>query len=114
MSETGEKVIAKVRELVVANPDFIYESPLGEGSCVNVYEGKGSCLIGQALFDLGIIDASIETDRVNGSGIYSVIRKFELDISEPEANWLATVQSCQDCGLAWADAISHAEQENLL
>lgn len=117
MSEVGQKIIAKVKEKAAATPDFVYEPPrpdaaFGKGTCVNVLDGKGSCIIGQALFDLGLIDASLEADEEhNGSDAGRLIEHLGLAVDRGEVTWLKDVQFWQDRQDTWAFAVQHANEK---
>lgn len=109
MSELGEKIIAEVRRLVAEKPEYVYQQPFG--MCVYVSGGCGSCLIGQALFNLGLIDASLERTIHNGATAFGLIEHLGLDIENTELVWLRNVQFAQDSHAPWGEAVNHADDE---
>lgn len=110
MSERGQKLINEVRMVAAKNPDFTYEEPTGAASCVYVHEGRPSCLIGHALWNLGHIDSSIEGKRfggnyVNGEDVRVVLSWLNLEIDQSEKDWLERVQVRQDNGEPWGHCV---------
>jgi hypothetical protein len=121
MSEIGQQVINAVRSKAAQNPTFVYKNPglswsnaLGPGPfCVYVKDGCPSCLIGQGLWDLKLIDASLENHEYNSVGADDLLAWLDttqdvtLDVDEIE--WLVQVQAAQDAEKPWAEAISFAD-----
>lgn len=120
MTEIGQKIIAKVREIASADPDFIYRSPTG-AACLYVHKGEPSCLIGQALWQLGLIDGEIEsapsvlvagrsfTTQPNKAWVTDLLPHLDILVSESEGKWLKTVQDRQDDLHPWGMAIEVAD-----
>lgn len=105
MSELGEKLIGTVREVVAERPDFVYEPGAG---CVYVHNGQPSCLLGHALWRLGLITADL-SPMTNGLGITAGIPGLE-SLDQSELNWLDLAQGEQDLGSDWAHALVVAER----
>lgn len=112
MSVLGQQLISSVRAHAAEKPDFIYESPEGD-SCVYVYAGCPSCLIGQALFDLGLIDASYEYHPCNCGGSNEIFYELGLELDASEAIWLRFVQYLQDTKHPWSECVALADQDAL-
>lgn len=115
MFDTKE-IINQVRALAAERPDFIY--PNANKGCFYWQDGP-SCLIGQALYRLGASEATlVEYDvRVRepdcDGSIEDVIACYADDFTSTheDASWLNGVQSEQDVGQRWGDAVRHADAE---
>lgn len=106
----GQQLAAKVREIAAAEPSAYVNG------CLYVVDGRPLCLIGRALWDLGLIDASIETEsnriingaRSNGMQIRDLAQRRGWDLGTA-APWLGQVQRFQDQTLPWGDAVCKAD-----
>jgi|SRR6185503_2637900 len=116
MTVLGQQLISLVRAHAAEIPDFIYTSPFKDdneyGACVYVHKGRASCLIGRALFDAGLIDASL-SDGLNHSPIMSVIDDLNLKLDPEERRWLRNVQNYQDTRNSWGTAVAWADRDAL-
>lgn len=123
---TIEAIIAEVRKVAAERPDFVYaEQPErvalvkrlnilnGALDCsyVGAYEGSvdtdqagEGCIVGQALKRLGV--SSYQLRNVEGRSASSAIGY--LTGSTKGTGWLNLVQSGQDGGLSWSEAIANA------
>lgn len=111
MTVLGEQLINSVRAHAAEKPDFIYKSPFGDGSsCVYVFEGCASCLIGQALFDAGLIDALFEDNDGNHEPFGSLTDRLDLALDPHERKWLREVQYWQDGRHPWGEAVMRADE----
>lgn len=125
MSDIGQQVINAVRSKAAHNPTFVYKNPgftnpdlFGPGEfCVYVKDGCPSCLIGQGLWDLNLIDASLENHEYNTVAADDLLawlhaeRDYDLGLllDPGEIDWLVQVQAAQDAEKPWAEAISFAD-----
>lgn len=115
---TGEQIIQAIRDVASEKPDFVYARPEGSSKCMYMHEGKPSCLIGQALFKLGVIDASIESvpsaDHGNSAGAGSLLNYLgeqgKIDVSFSQRRWISEVQWNQDKGATWSDSVQAADE----
>lgn len=110
-------VVAQVRRLAAENPDFVYKKVFftnSEGNpdyrCQYVKEGKGDCIIGQALVDVGVpVESLAEWDK----GIYAataVVPRFvDVPYDDPAVGWLNAVQGYQDKGRTWQESVYEAD-----
>lgn len=128
MSELGQQIIAKVREIAAEQPDFVYHEPPGAVSCVYVHDGRPSCIIGQALWALGLIDATLEHDEtpvLQPGTVYSpakpnkvtsrdLFKHLGIEVDTEEAKWLRAVQSFQDSQFCWLLAVERADDDVLV
>lgn len=119
MSEIGWQLIAAVRSAAARDP-YRVDASAGRGGCQYVRNGQPSCIIGEGLWALGLIDASLESlggtpvplsDFVplNADLAPSLFRHLGLELDEDEIGWLAMVQSKQDEGVCWTDAVREAD-----
>jgi hypothetical protein len=112
MSNRGAKLIQIIRDLAAENPDFRYEfvrRSNGTEGCSYVHEGQPSCIVGQAMWRAGLIDASLERSMDNIAGFSSLYPGMKT-LSESEVDWISAVQQYQDIGEAWAEAIRYADE----
>lgn len=105
MSEIGQKLIAETRKVATEKPDFVYE-----GVCQYVDGGEPACLIGHALWNLGLIDESLEFRSVNDDGVRFVANHLGIALDDAEESWLLRTQSRQDNGLPWGAAVVYADE----
>lgn len=115
MSELGQRLIGIVRSKAAENPDFEYESPYGHTLCLYVHPqtddaaATAGCIIGQALWDAGFIDASLSGDRGNVMSFLDLPEYLGLSLDRDEVCWLRFVQRFQDQGYPWGKAILEAD-----
>jgi hypothetical protein len=113
VSDIGEKLISIVRAKAEENPEFVYLPPGGDGtSCLYVHDGQPSCLIGQALWGAGCINAQFErnwthnTERIDGIAL-----ALGLELDPAEIEWLGRVQDSQDNQAPWGRAVAAADRD---
>lgn len=100
-------LIKRVRELAAKNPDATYRF---KGSMIYCYYGKGEagngvgCIFGQAWPELKIYDVG------NPYTIGRILIVEDMDCHQREIDWCNEVQSCQDCGETWKEAIEAADK----
>ncbi len=111
---TAADVIAKVREIASASPDFVYHSPKAP-VCVNVAktaDGQwvGSCIVGQAVVALGVPAKEIWDKVWDAFSAEALLRHLGVSASGLQDAWLLRVQARQDSQVPWAEAITAADQ----
>lgn len=111
---TREDALRALEEVVAeAGEDYVYQPPNQGLTCVYVADGRPSCLVGRALFRLGV---SIETlhwlDREFG-GFYCRDLNDELPekipMDESAAIAFARAQERQDARCSWGEALRAAK-----
>lgn len=108
MSEIGLQIISAVRMVAARNPLFVFQ-PVGP-FCEYVSGGKPACNIGHALWDLGLIDATMEVCAFNSADVRSLLGdQLGLHLDPDEIKWLDLVQSSQDAEKPWGEAITFAD-----
>lgn len=116
-----EDLVQEVREIAENNPDFVYfedktPNPYGPGRCYYTKDSRPSCIIGRALFNLGI---SIETlrsmdvddnDNLFGTGISNFFRP-ETKLDSDRMHWLSHVQVEQDAEIPWGRCVETGNKQ---
>lgn len=116
MSEIGQKLIAQIREIAAANPDYVYERPPSAdpdspGSCRYVYNGQPSCIVGHAAWNLKLIDATFEQNRDNTADVTGLVDALSLEVDDEERYWIDYAQSYQDNGSTWGNVPGQADAD---
>jgi hypothetical protein len=114
---TALQIAEKALQLADQHPDFVYFPPKTDdpdynpyGDCMYVHEGKGSCLFGQAILELGAVDVDY-LDEHKDARIGTLIKQMERDglmESSPEGllSAMTRAQMDQDVFKPWADAVA--------
>lgn len=106
---TVTDIIAKVREIAAAEPDFMY--PQTGGTCTynesSPYDDVRTpqCIFGKALTQLGIP----VPDQFEGRGIQTVLVKMNIPFTEEQEQWMRIVQGHQDDHVPWGHAVQAAD-----
>lgn len=113
MSFIGVKIISAIRLLAKARPDFVYQPESNghfAGACYYVRDGKGSCIVGQALLELGLIDPSLEEsperNRLDAGALLPILG---IELTDEQKRWISDVQYWQDRRESWSTAIELAD-----
>jgi hypothetical protein len=119
MSELGQKLIESARRLAAERPSFVYKpertSPNVLALCKYVHDdGRPGCIIGHALFEAGLIDASMRSTGSNTGSFLELSYNLDLDLDEDETWWLGEVQRSQDSQCPWGLAVRIADKEESL
>lgn len=103
-------VWAEVEKVAGENPDFIYDA--SETGCKYVKDSNPSCLVGQALFRLGVpIDLLKMYDGFADSGAGTVLYEDLYERDDPDAvGKCAVAQNEQDSGASWGTAVHRAKK----
>jgi hypothetical protein len=101
-----------VRRIAAEFPGCTYDAEIdGIGnSCVYFKQGCASCLIGRGLAALGVKFEDI-SEYNNQTQIDSlVVELFRSDLVNVKSlDWLLEVQSQQDKGVSWGEAVARAD-----
>lgn len=125
-------MIQTVREIAAEQPDHVYEKPFDSAGCFYTNPGREDgygCIFGQAMRRLGYpIPAGTRDENRNYSNEYiscpitggiasdswGRVFGFEGEYSSWESDsrwiWMSRVQSAQDRGQTWADAVALADR----
>lgn len=104
---TAEAVTKALEESVAEKgADYVYIAPVivgGIHSCLYAIDGQPSCLIGHALYRLGV---SIQTlESIGAIPIGSIAREFG-PMENKLVLALSSAQSSQDHGETWGDVLN--------
>lgn len=113
----GAKALTLLREIVKDHEDFVYEFPQPEDHeqvCVYQYEGKPSCLVGQALAKAGVTPKELaEMDIPKGPyspvSINRVPLPERVHLTEEGREIFSAAQTAQDMRQPWSEALWEAE-----
>src|SRR5690606_1231334 len=106
-------VVKEVRRLAEEQPDHVYSAPEGEEICsyVTGKDGKG-CIVGQALSRLGVPESALR--GIEGEGAYALPELIPYLAGREDKRsrrWLTLIQSRQDGGRTWWQAVTEADQD---
>lgn len=114
-----DQVIAKVREIAAARPDFIYialrwgtdsAGPGEPNGCKYMHGDQPGCIFGQALTALGVSPGKLREHDRNGHNIYAVFGSPSVLSPEyADVAWCSRVQRAQDRGNAWGEAVKYGD-----
>ena len=119
---TSKDLVAEVRKVASAEPDYNYQDNTGTepgmcsyfGRTVGVEEGN-PCIIGKALGNLGV-DMSV-VRKLEKKGEDPTIKALLEDglinvevVDIKDTTWLASVQNRQDLGMSWADSVKSIDE----
>lgn len=118
------EIVAEVRRLANEYPDFVYSLPHAAGTCDNVtggdpkYPDLKGCIIGQAVRNLGFwipeccrvwtVDQLLS--RLHDANWQPKQGVAHQDIRGLLLGWLTVVQSAQDEGVSWSEAVQAADR----
>ncbi len=116
---TVPEVITEMRKIATERPDFVYvEQPMNEperrtsgcsyvSASVGLSEGEG-CIVGQALQRLGFDKAALQPF----DGHVASAALTGLGVTHGEGDyWIDKVQSKQDTGSSWGEAVRLVDAE---
>lgn len=110
-----QELVANVRKLAKEYPDAKYRSPDGggcyytRGTVVDGPEAPG-CIVGQAL-PSHVMDRLIEVDNEGSGNIpYVLGDALDTDYDRGVFLWLDVVQSHQDLGKTWSEAVREGDR----
>lgn len=111
MNEFSSLLIKQVRALAQERPNYSDET-----RCRYFSDGQPSCIIGYALSRMGLPDEVLDlVGQHNDQSITSLnvhMARSGMEYSDsPEAvRWLGVVQTYQDKGSSWSQAVSKADR----
>lgn len=92
MSDIGQQLIVEVRKVAAERPNYVYNKTY----CQYLMDGRPSCIIGHALFNLGYLPAA---GNYEGQTAEVAISRLGLSLDMGETVWLERVQQVQDGNL---------------
>lgn len=116
MTELGQKVIGEVRRLAKENPKASAGCKYFEEDPENGFRpllDQPCCIVGHAVYNLKLVyrlaDSMNESWGWNVEGVSNL--PLSTSMSKDESEWLAFVQTFQDDGYKWGDALDLADEE---
>jgi hypothetical protein len=77
-------------------------------NCDRIPTGKPVCIMGTALFNLGVSVDALES--CENDNMIAVNTKLDLGLPSPVVRWANDVQTNQDDGSNWCDAVADAQE----
>ena len=111
MSVSAALLVAEVRKIAEATPDYTYSSPDG-GALVCVYmdkAGQPSCIVGKALHAVSPEDFALVGKKHNAQHPDALWAEGIIDGDYDDREWLMDVQAAQDLGVPWGSAVAQAD-----
>ncbi len=117
---TLKQLIEAIRQVAATEPDFVYDNNDDQSSCDYTPNARNrcGCIVGEALMLLGVSRERLRAVDLLGWntnvswGMAVIIDELE-DLVAPEAlnsSWVRQVQSAQDDGHSWGDAVADADE----
>lgn len=119
MTITVDDIKRTIIDLAEEKPDFIYRpikqfdednEPITTCSYVTGEDDVG-CIVGQALMRLGVSLFTLLTQE-NKTASQAIRGIFPNQFSWEDLDWIDTVQSNQDNGFDWKNAVERANKNN--
>jgi hypothetical protein len=115
---TFDDLEARVREIIAADPDHIYQGvpaavPGDTPRCYYVANADAeSCIFGRALLSLGVTEDLL--GEYEGGPVFQILGRLDVHYRASQDEWMALLQSSQDCGEPWGEALAIADAERPL
>lgn len=107
-----KEVISEIRKIARLNPEIVYSRDIfnpGDDPCQYIVDGKGSCIVGRALVNLGI--APERLDEFEGMKVSDVLYSLLVDTDHSDqTEWVDRVQFHQDASVPWGIAVEKADR----
>ena len=107
-----EQVVAWVRALAEEQPDFVYTVVGNDCKYEPDADNPNGCIVGAAMRNFG---KSVDGRAYNGYAAQDAVRKsLGMDLIEAptiHARWINWVQTRQDTGRSWSEAVKQADRE---
>lgn len=113
---TGKQLMKAVRDIATADPAHVYVSAHENRVCCyrNPETNEPDCIIGRALDALGVLPQEMGLGNTISVRLLLDRRSPVVpvkEISQMQLAWLSRVQSYQDGGDAWGDAVRKADKQ---
>lgn len=105
-------IVTEIRKIAYENPTVKYRTDIFEGDSDTmpryVVDGNGSCIVGQALINLGVSADTLSAHEYDSaSGVLEAMGIVKEKSAAVE--WINMVQSCQDDNIDWGNAVEEAD-----
>ena len=106
------EVISEIRKIASENPNTVYGRDIfdsGDDNCRYIIDGKGSCIVGRALVNLGTIPMRLH--EFEGMKARDVLLRLSIDTDHfDQTEWVNRVQFHQDADVPWGIAVEKADR----
>ncbi|QWS68251.1 hypothetical protein SEA_VANLEE_135 [Gordonia phage VanLee] len=102
-----------VRRLVAEAPEFVYEAPDSKRGCVYIVNGCGSCIVGQALIEVGFTPERVGSYDPHGKHSAKSAADAMAGLggfSWQVRRWADQLQDVQDGENPWGTALAEANR----
>lgn len=99
----GQAVVFLEKAIAEKGADYEYERPEESETCLYFEQGQPSCIVGHVLSYMGYNHVT------EGMGVMGVLRSLGIDADYQTQNLLMNVQTSQDGGMPWGDAVRCAQ-----
>lgn len=107
-----KEVISEIRKIASESPTTVYSRDIfnpGDDPCQYIVDGKGSCIVGRALVNLGI--APERLDEFEGMKAGDVLAHLSVGRDHfDQTEWVDRVQFHQDASVPWRIAVEKADR----
>lgn len=107
-----KEVISEIRKIASENPNTVYSRDIfdsGDDFCRYIIDGKGSCIVGRAIVNLGTIPARLH--EFEGMKAQDVLSRLSIDTDHSDqTEWVNRVQFHQDADVPWGIAVEKADR----
>ena len=106
------QVISEIRKIASKSPNTVYGRDIvdsKEDLCRYIIDGKGSCIVGRALVNLGTAPAHLH--KFEGMKAGDVLSSLLTDTyHSDQTEWVNRVQFHQDANVPWGIAVEKADR----
>ena len=107
-----KEVISEIRKIASDSPNTVYGRDIfnpGDDPCQYIVDGKGSCIVGRALVNLGIVPERLhESEGMKAKDV--LVRLGVSQDHSDQTEWVDRVQFHQDASVSWGIAVEKADR----
>lgn len=107
-----KQVISEIRQIADKSPDIVYSRDIfnpGDDPCRYIVDGKGSCIVGRALVNLGVVPERLH--EFEGMKARDVLFRLSVDTDHSDqTEWINRIQFHQDASVPWGIAVEKADR----
>lgn len=114
---TVDQALADLREIVAADPDFVWTKRYGAESCAYFLGDQPACLVGKVIAKHGATSSTFtdgpDTNPGSNTAVFNanyVLAALPFDVEPDAVDLLTRVQNRQDSGYSWALALEDGER----
>lgn len=107
-----KEVISEIRKIARLNPEIVYRRDIfnpSDDNCQYVVDGRGACIVGRALVNLGIVPERLhEFEGMKAKDV--LVRLGVSQDHSDQTEWVDRVQFHQDHSASWRIAVEKADR----